>query len=273
MDFDSILDAVISWATTTGLRLITGVIALFVSFKIIKVLARKIENSGARHSADKTVMRTVSYVFGVGARVLVILCLVSYIGLDTGGIAALIASLGVGVGLAVNGALSNLAGGVLIILTRPFRIDDFIEAQGFSGTVVDIHVTNTKLRTPDNKIIFIPNGALSSGSIVNYSLQSTRRVDVDFSVAYSTDISRAKSIVASVASNHPLVLKEPEIFVRVTEHLDSSIKLTLRAWVKSADYWTVRLDMLEQVKSRLDSEGIEIPFNKMDIYIKGDERG
>lgn len=270
MDWKALLDTVVSWAMSAGMRLLIALVVLFISFKIINLLARKIERSGEKHNADKTIMRTAAYIFKVGLKILVAICLVGYVGIDTSGITALVTSLGVCVGLAVNGALSNLAGGVLIILTRPFRVDDYIEAQGFSGTVEDIHITNTVLRTPDNKVVYVPNGALSSGSIVNYSVKDTRRVDMVFSIAYSADFVRARQIIFDIIGAHELVLKDPEPFVRMTEHAASSINITARVWVNKDDYWTVKFDILESVKERFDAEGIEIPFDQVDVHIKND---
>ncbi len=270
MDWQALLNSVVNWATTAGVKLIIALVLLFISFKVINFIGKRIEKSADKKNADKTIMRTIAYIVKLGLKVVVLVCLVGYVGINTSGLTALIASLGVCVGLAVNGALANLAGGVLIILTRPFRIDDFIEAQGFSGTVEDIHITNTKLRTTDNKVVYIPNGALSSGSVVNYSMNDTRRVDEVFSISYAADFNKAKQIITEIAEAHPLVLKEPGVFVRVSEHAASAINITSRVWVNSADYWTVKFDMLEAVKERFDAEGIEIPFNQMDVHIKND---
>lgn len=263
-------DFILSWARDAAIRIIVSIVVIFVSFKIINALARRIEKTFQAHHSDKTIMRTVSYIFKVGLKTVILVCLVSYLGIDTTGLTALIASLGVGIGLAVNGALSNLAGGVLLIITRPFRIDDYIEAQGYSGTVVDIHITNTKLKTPDNKIIFLPNGQVSSGAIVNYSMQNTRRVDEEISVPRDADYEHVKEILTELYKNNPMVLKEPEVFIRISERAASSLKITVRAWVKSEDYWTVKFDMIEAVKAKLDEEGIIIPFEQMDVRIKKD---
>ncbi len=270
MDWQALMNSVVGWATTAGVKVIIALVVMIVTFKIINLIGRRIEKSAEKKHADKTIMRTVAYIFKLGMKIVITICLVGYVGIDTSGLTALVASLGVCVGLAVNGALSNLAGGVLIILTRPFRIDDFIEAQGYSGTVEDIHITNTKLRTPDNKVVYIPNGALSSGSVVNYSLKDTRRVDEVFSISYAADFGKAKQIIAEIVEAHPLVLKDPQPFIRMSEHAASSINITVRVWTNSADYWTVKFDMLEAVKERFDAEGIEIPFNQMDVHIKND---
>lgn len=268
MDWQAILNTIQNWAMTAGIRLLIALVILAISFKVINFIGKRIEKAGDKHHADKTVMRTVAYIFRIGMKIVVAICLVGYVGINTSGLTALITSLGVCVGLAVNGALSNLAGGVLIILTRPFRIDDTIDAQGYSGIVEDIHITNTKLRTFDNKTVYIPNGPLSTGTVVNYSMKDTRRVDEVFSIARSSDFKKAKEILSEVIETHPLVLKNPETFIRVTAHTDSSTEITTRVWVKSDDYWTVKFDMLETVKERFDAAGIEIPFNQMDVHIK-----
>ncbi len=270
METEERINAFIDRIIASGAKIVIALIVLFISFKIINALGRKIEKTAEKKNADKTITHTAVYVFKIGMKLTVAICLIGYIGIDTSAFAALITSLGVGIGLAVNGALSNLAGGVLMILTRPFRIDDYIEAEGYSGTVEDIHITNTRLRTPDNKVIYIPNGPLSTGNIVNYSLKDTRRVDEVFKISYGADFKRAKAILSELYENNSLVLKEPAPFIRVSEHADSSINITVRVWVNSADYWTVKFDMLEAVKERFGLEGIEIPFNQMDVHIKRD---
>ena len=266
--FNNILNTVINWVTTAGLRLLIALVLLFVSFKIVNYVARKIEKSGEKGKLDKTLARTFAYIFRLGLKCLIAICLIGFVGIDTSGLAALVVSLGACIGLALNGALSNLAGGILIILTRPFRVDDFIEAQGYSGTVEDIHITTTKIRTGDNKVVYIPNGPLSSGTIVNYSVKDTRRVDFTFSIGYSDDFEKAKGIVMDILTSHELTLDDPAPMVRVSAHGASSIDLVARAWVKSGDYWTVNFDVLEAVKAAFDKEGIEIPFNQLDVHVK-----
>lgn len=267
---NNILNTVINWATTAGLRILIALVLLFVSFKVVNAVARKIQKSGEKGKLDKTLARTFAYIFKLALKCLIVICLIGFVGIDTSGLAALVVSLGACVGLALNGALSNLAGGILIILTRPFRVDDFIEAQGYSGTVEDIHITTTKVRTPDNKVVYIPNGPLSSGTIVNYSVKDTRRVDFTFSIGYGDDFEKAKAIVMDICTSHELVLEDPAPFVRVSSHGSSSIDLVTRVWVKSDDYWTVNFDILEAVKKAFDKEGIEIPFNQLDVHVKND---
>lgn len=272
MDWNQILhnflNTLIGWATTAGLRLLIAVLLWLISFKVINYVARKIEKSGEKGRLDKTLARTFAYVLKIALKCTVAVCLIGFVGIDTSGIAALFVSVGACIGLALNGALSNLAGGILIILTRPFRVDDFIEAQGYSGTVEDIHITNTKIRTGDNKVVFIPNGPLSSGTVVNYSVKDTRRVDFTFSIGYSDDYEKAKRIVMDILTSHELTLDDPAPMVRVSAHGASSIDLVARVWVKRDDYWTVNFDILEAVKTAFDREGIEIPFNQLDVHLK-----
>lgn len=253
---------------TTIARIFLAIFILIVSFKIINAIARKIEKSSEKKNADKTIMRTLAYLFKLGMKIVVTITLIGFLGIDTSGLTALIASMGVCIGLAVNGAVANLAGGVLLILSRPFRVDDYIEAQGYGGTVDEIHITYTKLISPDNKVIYLPNGALSNGNIVNYSEKDLRRVDLLFSISYATDFEKAKSIIRSVCDEHELILKEPAPFVRVKEHASSSVNIVTRVWVKSSNYWTVYFDLMETVKQKFDENGIEIPFNQLDVHVK-----
>ena len=268
MDWSTLLNNVVNWLATSGVKLVIAIVVLIVSFKIINFIAKRIAKRCEKKNVDKTVSRTLIYVFKLGMKICIAICLVGYVGIDTSGLAALITSLGVCVGLAVNGALSNLAGGIMIILTRPFKIDDYIEACGEGGTVEEIHITQTKLRTPDNKVVYIPNGTLSSSQIINYSEKDTRRVDNTFSIAYSNDFEAAKKIILDICENHELVLKDPAPFIRVSAHSASSIDIVTRVWVKSSDYWTVHFDLLEAVKEAFDKNGIEIPFNQLDVHVK-----
>ena len=268
--FNSLLDWLKNTGIHVGLKIVIAIVILFVSFKVINALARKIEKAGNKKHHDKTILKTLSHVIRIAAKCLVAVCLVGFLGIDTSGITALITSLGVCIGLAVNGTVSNFAGGIMIILTRPFKIDDYIEALGYSGTVTDINMTTTKLCTSDNKTVYLPNGSLSTECIVNYSEKELRRVDLTFSISYSNDFGKAKEIIAKIAEAHELVLKAPAPTIRVSAHSQSSIDIVTRVWVKNSDYWTVKFDMLESVKVEFDKNGIEIPFNQLDVHVKND---
>lgn len=266
-------DTVLSWCLNTGIKIIIALVLLIVSFRLINVFSRRLETklkSGGRH--DKTIVKVLTYMGKIAAKAVVIICLVGYLGIDTSGLTALVTSLGVCAGLAVNGALSNLAGGVIIIFTRPFKLDDYIEVEGsgIAGTVEDIQIVCTKLRTPDNKTIYVPNGTLSNSNIINYSEKDTRRIDFTFSIDYSNDVEKAKAIVMAICSSHKLVLSDPEPFVRVSRYAESSVDVVARVWVNSGDYWTVHFDILEAVRAAFDENNITIPFNQLDVHIKKD---
>lgn len=276
MDWQQVWQTVQNWLTTTGIKVVISIVIMIVSFSIINWLGKKIAKRAdkkveSNKKIDKTIYRTLSYVAKVGLKVLVVIALIGYVGIDTSAITALIASLGVGIGLAINGTLSNLAGGILILITRPFKDDDYIDACGYSGTVEDIRICHTKLRTTDNKVIYLPNGKLSTSEIVNYSEKDLRRVDLTFSISYSDDFEKAKKVIEEVWNQNELILKDPAPSVRVSAQSASSIDLTAKVWCKNEDYWTVNFDMLEQVKTAFDQNGIQIPFNQLDVHIKNQD--
>ncbi len=271
INWSAVLDTVTSWCLNTGIKIIISLIILFVGFRIVNTIAKRIEKKAKNNEKlDKTLVKTLTYVGKIAVKILIAICLVGYLGIDTSGLTALVTSLGVCAGLAVNGALSNLAGGVLIIFTRPFKVDDYIEVEGSSiaGTVEEIRIVSTKLRTPDNKVIYVPNGTLSNSNIINYSEKPTRRVDFDFTVAYESDFERARELITEICTSHELTLKDPEPVVRMSGHGDSAINITARVWVNSDDYWTVKWDILEISKKRFDECNIEIPYNKLDVNLK-----
>ena len=266
-----IIDAVIPWCLDSGIKIVISLIVLAVSFRVINLISRKIEGrfkANAKH--DKTIVKVLGYIGKVGAKILVVIGVVGYLGIDTSGLTALITSLGVCAGLAVNGALSNLAGGVIIIFTRPFKIDDYIEVEStdVAGTVEDIQIVCTKLRTPDNKVIYVPNGTLSNSNIINYSEKDTRRVDFDFAISYEADFEKTREIVTKICSSHSLVLTDPAPMVRILGYGDNGVRITARVWVNNSDYWTVKFDILEGIKKGLDENRISIPYNQLDVHIK-----
>lgn len=268
-----IVKALLSWCLNSGIKIVISLIILAVSFRVINVVSRKIQKKAiANENVDKTMVKTLTYIGKLVAKIVVVICLVGYLGIDTSGLTALIASFGVAAGLAVNGALSNFAGGVIILFTRPFKVDDYIEIEdSVSGTVEDIQIVCTKLRTPDNKVIYVPNGTLSNSNIINYSEKATRRVDFSFAIAYENDFEKAKAIVLAICESHAMALKSPEPLVRVSEHGQSSINITARVWVDSDNYWTVKFDILEAVKKAFDESGITIPYNQLDVHVKNDQ--
>ncbi|MBR6348105.1 MAG: mechanosensitive ion channel [Spirochaetales bacterium] len=265
----NIIETVRDWALSTGLKIVFAIIILLISFRIITVISRRIEKKLEKSGKfDKTLVRTLSYAGRILIKIVIASCMVGYLGVDTSGIAALIASLGVGIGLAVNGALSNFAGGVLLLVTRPFKVGDYICAQGTEGIVEDIKIISTKVVTLDNKVVHLPNGALSSGNIINYSEKEIRRVDLDFSVA-GNDPEQVRSLILGVCDADEKVLKDPAVFVRVTDYgAGNGVKVTMRAWTKTAQYWDTYFDLLNGVRKAFEANNIVIPFNQLDVHIK-----
>ena len=263
-----LLDKIVNWATTAGLRLLIALIILFVSFFIINFIAKRIGKRLAKRNADPTLSRVLLYVFKIGLKVLIATALVAYVGVPTSSISAAIAAVGLGIASAFNGTLGNVVGGFVIVVMRPFKLGDFITSNGQSGTVEDIKLFYTTIITPDNKVIFLPNGQVANNAIVNVSIKETRRVDVVFSVAYSTNVELAKNVIKKVAAKCPLILDDPQPFADITEYGDSSISITSRCWCKKADYWNAYFYMMNEVKNAFDENHIEIPFNQLDVTIK-----
>ncbi|MCH5164663.1 MAG: mechanosensitive ion channel family protein [Clostridiales bacterium] len=267
----NVLDNIINWATTAGIRIIIALILLIISFRIVTWITRRIEKRLInKKKLDKTLTSTLFYALRIVIKIVILACLIGYLGIDTAGLAALIASIGVGIGLAVNGALSNLAGGVLILITRPFKIDDYISAGGFEGTVEDIRIVYTKLRTVDNKVVYAPNGPLSSSTIVNFSEKDLRRVDLNFTIEKKEDYKKAEEVILNVANSHAKVLKDPAAMSRILEHTTNGTTIVVRSWVKNADYWDVFFDLQENIKKALDENGIVMPINQLDVRVKKD---
>jgi len=268
-NWDSFWAAISEWCANTGVKILIALIILIISFTVINLFTKRMrKRAEKKNKENKTVVKTFAYILRITLKILVVIALIGYLGLDTSGISALIAALGVGVGLAVNGTLSNFAGGIMIIMTKPFRDDDYISACGYEGTVEDIKIIHTKIRTFDNKVIYLPNGTLSTSTIVNFTEKDLRRVDHKFSISYENDFGKAKEIIKKVAEENELVLRDPEVTVGIAAHGQNSIEIFARAWCKTENYWPVYNYMLEAVKKAFDENGIQIPYNQVDVHIK-----
>ncbi len=265
---ENLWTTLLSWATTAGIRLLIALFLLFISFKIVNLLAKRIAASYKKGKIDKTIATTFSNVFKIGMKIIIGVSLIGYVGIDTGGFAAIITSAGVCIGLAVNGAVANIAGGIILIVTRPFKVDDYIEAQGYEGTVAEIHILSTKLITIDNKVVYIPNGILSSGTVLNYSEKEKRRIDLTFIVSREDDLHKAKSTLLNVCLSQKEVLKDPPPFVRMAEQGEGDLRIAVKAWVKSDVFWDVYYDLLEDAKEALDAAGITVPGRRLDVRLE-----
>jgi small conductance mechanosensitive channel len=266
--WEEIWNSIVSWCATSGIKFVVSLIALIIVFVIINTTSKAIRNRLRKRGRDETISNAIFSVYRKVLKFVAIIAFFSVIGFDMTGVASIIASATVAIGLALQGSLSNIAGWVLIIFTRPFRLGDYIKAQGEEGTVEEINLFYTHLKTPDNKQVVIPNGNLSSDVIVNYSIKDIRRVELLYSIDYDSDCSKAIEVIRKVVEKHPLALKDPACFIRVKDYADSSIDIVCRVWTKNEDYWTLHFDLLEQVKVAFDENNIEVPYNKLDVNIK-----
>ncbi len=272
MDWKKILHDVVSWLSTNGVRLLLGLIVLFVLFKVANVIAKRVRRGLEKRGVEKTIYTVTYHAIQKGLKILFFVMFLSFVGVDTAGIGAAIASAGVAIGLALQGSLANLAGGLLLIVLRPFRLGDYIKAQGEEGTVEEINIFYTHLATVDNKVVMIPNGALLNNNITNYSKKDVRRLDLEFFIRYDQDFMLAESLLREAIAEEELILKTPEAFVGISQHAENAIGLITKSWVKSADYWTVYYHLLEKVKIKFDEKGLAIPDKKLDVHLNVTEK-
>ena len=267
---DASIDTVIKYAADYGLRIITAITIWIIGSWIIKKLLRSTKIYMEKSVFDESLKTFLVSLLCWVLKILLILVILSKLGIETTSFAAIIAAAGLAIGMALQGALSNFAGGVLLMIFKPIKIGDLIEAQGETGVVKEIEIFTTKLIGLSNKEIIIPNGALSNGNIINYTTEGTRRVDLMFGVGYESDIKKTKEVLMKVITKNPKVLKEPAPTVNVLELADSSVNFAVRPWCKTEDYWTVYFETMENTKEALDAAGIEIPYpHQVEIQKKG----
>lgn len=254
------------------LQLVAAIVIFYIGRMVAKGVRRFMEKALLARSVDKAV---VSFVAGIVYAIILIatvLMALSQVGVQTTSFIAILGAAGLAVGLALQGSLANFASGILIILFRPFKSGDFIDAGGISGTVDKIEIFQTIMKTPDNKLVIVPNAQITGGAITNYSAEATRRVDLTIGISYDSDLRKAKQILEDILKNDTRVLAEPEAAIKVGALADSSVNILVRPWVNSADYWGVYWDTLEKVKLTFDEQGIGIPFPQMDVHIKQDKQ-
>jgi small conductance mechanosensitive channel len=235
------------------------------SIRILKNIVSKIMN---KRNLEATLANFLGDLLNWTLKILLFITVISQLGVQTSSFVAILGAAGLAIGLSLQGSLANFAGGVLIIMFKPFRVGDFIQAQGEMGTVAQIQIFVTKLHTADNQIIYIPNGQLSNGTINNFSQSTHRRADLTISISYGSDIKKAKEIAMEVMQKHELVLDEPTPVVWVKDLADSSVDLAVRPWAKNENFWAMRSDILQQIKEAFDNNGIKIPYPQRDLHIK-----
>lgn len=261
---DKILDTLYGFATTVGARLISAVLILLVGSFIVSRFVKRLRKS---KKLDPTLASFLASFLNFGGKTLIVIIAISILGVEMSSIVALIASAGVAVGLALQGSLSNIAGGILLIIFKPFKVGDYIKVGGEEGTVRDMNLFYTILKKPDNTTVSLPNAIASNSSLQNLSTEDNRRLDIALEVAYGTDIAFVKKLLITVASNHELVLKDPAPFCRLSDYNASGLGIALRVWVKKEDYWSVNFDLKEDIEKAFKMANIEIPYNKLDVNI------
>lgn len=267
---DWLLDKIREYGTSVGLRILAALLVLVIGLKLSDFIVKRIRKGRGFAKMDQSVAGFFASFLSITLKVIVIVSVIAILGVPMSSVVAVVASAGVAVGLAVQGALSNFVGGFMILIFKPFRKGDYIEADGVTGTVRDITVFYTVLATFDNRIITIPNGGLTNTVVTNFSAEPKRRVDLDFGAGYDDDVDKVKEVLYKAIAETANTLSDPAPAVLLTEHGESSIKYTVRVWVEKDNYWDVRFSLIEKVKKLFDENGINIPYNQMDIHIKKD---
>lgn len=260
-------------AVAFGLKVLAALVIYFIGTWLIKKLKGLLRAIFEKRHTDAAIASFVQSIASIALTIILVLITVGTLGIDTTSLAALLAGGGMAIGLALNGTVQNFAGGIMILVFRPFKAGDFIEAQGYSGTVTEVNIVSTKLTTTDNRNIIIPNGALSNGTINNYSQNQLRRVDWTVNVEYGSSAEQTKEILHSLLKEDPRVLTTAtgapaDPFVALSSLQDSSVQFIMRAWVKASDYWDVNFGINEKVYNELPEKGIQFPFPQLDVTIK-----
>jgi small conductance mechanosensitive channel len=264
IDWQKIWDALIG----AGIRILYAVLVLVIGWLVIRYFIKWISSLKGLKKLDISVQSFLKSLLTVGLKVVLFICVISILGVPLTSIITILASAGLAVGLALQGALSNFAGGFMILIFKPFKVGDYIYNGEYEGTVDSVNVFYTKLLTVDNKLITIPNKSIIDEAITNYSAQDRRRVDLKIRASFDADAETVKKILFDIACNHPLSLKEPPPLARLYTHGQDAMEYVLRVWVNRIDYWTVYFDLLEQIKKEFERQGITIPYQQVNIHIK-----
>ena len=265
-------DALIAKGVEVGISLMIAIVILFIGFKLANFLSSSITKMLEKRKSEAGLITFLRSFVSMTIKLLTIITVFTQLGVEMTSFIAIMGAAGFAVGMAFSGTLSNLAGGVMILVFKPFKVGDFVEAQGETGIVKEIQIFHTIMTTPDNKTIIVPNGPLSNGNLTNYTKQPTRRVNFTFGFGYGEDLQLAKNTVMSILENHPKILKDPAPFVALGELGDSSVDLTVRCWVNKEDYWDVFFHVNEAVYEKFnETEGLSIPFPQMDVHVQPTE--
>lgn len=266
--FNSISETIYLVIMNYGPRLIGAIITLIIGWWIIKIIQRLLRKKFEKREMEPSLRGFLNSMIGILLKTMLIISVIGMMGVQMTSFIAVLGAAGLAVGMALSGTLQNFAGGVMLLLFKPFKSGDFIEAQGHMGTVHEIQIFNTILKTPDNKTIVIPNGGLSTGSMVNFSAEPLRRVDFVFGIGYGDDVDKAKEVLTRLIQEDKRILNEPKPFIAVKELADSSVNLVVRVWAETSNYWGIYFDLTEIVYKTFDKEGLNIPFPQMDVHLQ-----
>lgn len=248
-------------------QFVMAIAVLIIGLWLISIISRSLGRLMEKKEVSPSLRSFLRSLIGIILKVLLVISVLSMVGVEMTSFIAILAAAGLAIGMALSGTLQNFAGGVMILLFKPFKVGDYIDAQGHAGTVSEIQIFNTILKTPDNRTIIIPNGGLATNSMVNYSTEPKRRVDLTFGIGYNDDIDKARSVMLAIIESDERIEKDPAPFIAVAELADSSVNFAVRVWCKAENYWDIYFDMHEKVKKAFDKEGVSIPFPQTDVHL------
>lgn len=266
VNLEKVIQQIITFSVDAGKSILLAAVIFIAGRFLISVINRLVAQMMERRKIDATIQSFLRSFINILLTILLLISVVSALGVNTTSFAALLASAGVAIGMALSGNLQNLAGGLIILLFKPYKVGDYIDAQGVSGTVKEIQIFHTVLTTPDNKIIYVPNGSLSSGSVTNYSLSALRRVDWTIGVEYGTEIEKVRQTALDLIKKDSRILTVPAPFIALSALADSSVNITIRVWTKNEDYWGVFFDMNQNIYEVFNKEGIAFPFPQVTVH-------
>ena len=267
MDASSVLDKVYELLTVYGIKVVAAVVIFIVGRWVAKAIANFIKKMMTKSNTDETLVKFVGSLCYIALLAFVVIAALNQLGIQTTSFIAILGAAGLAIGLALQGSLGNFAAGVLMIIFKPFKVGDFIEGAGVAGTVEEIQIFTTQLKTPDNKTIIVPNAKMTGDNITNFTMKGTRRVDFVFGIGYEDDIDKARKVIEGIIAEDNRVLKDPAPMVAVSELADSSVNFVARAWSSADDYWGFYFDTTEKVKKQFDAGGISIPYPQRDVHV------
>ena len=269
-DFEKIMADAPDLIIIYGTQIVMALVIFIIGKWVAKLIANAIVNGMNKRQVDKTISQFVGSIVNTALFAFVIIAALGQLGIETASFVAIVGAAGLAIGFALQGSLANFASGVLLILFRPIRAGDFVEAAGEAGVINEVGIFSTIMKTGDNKVIIIPNSNIMGGNITNYSMEATRRIDLVVGIAYEADLRKAKQLLENIMEQEQRVLKDPEVTIAVAELADSSVNFVVRPWVNAGDYWPTKFSLLETIKLRFDEENIGIPFPQMDIHLQKD---